>query len=473
MPTHAFPPDFLWGAASASFQIEGSPVADGAGESIWHRYVHTPGNTEYGDTGDVACDHYHRWPEDVALMKQLGLRAYRFSLSWGRLLPEGVGRVNQPGIDFYSRLVDALFEAGIAPMVTLFHWDYPQALQDRGGWLERGSAAWFAEYAETAFRALGDRVSLWLTLNEPEVFTECGFRSGSHAPGMKDFGASIVAGHNLIRGHGMAVDRFRAVVPNGQIGVAYALGPALPAEDTPAARAACRRQGAYDRRFIDPVQLGEYPPRLVRMLGDRMPTGWEDDLDQISRPTDLIGVNYYGKWKVTDAPDAGPENPMRTKWVRSFVVPEGQSSGFHDGDVPPVSIDGAPITPMGWPIRPEGLCRTLRWLKKRYGDLDQYVTENGAAGPDRPGPDGKVHDAYRIDYLHRHFIAAAPAIAAGCPLKGYMVWSLMDNLEWAAGYRVRMGLLGIDFDTLERRIKDSGDWYAGVIRRNGVDDITG
>src|ERR1051325_1380330 len=297
-----FPEGFLWGAATASYQVEGSPLADGAGESIWHRFCHTPGKTERGETGDVACDHYRRWRDDVALMKELGLKAYRFSIAWPRVLPEGVGRVNSKGLDFYHQLVDALLDAGITPMITLFHWDYPQALWDRGGLISRESAEWFGAYAEEMFRALGDRVKLWLTLNEPEVFTDCGFRKGVHAPGLQDWKSMLVAGHNLLRGHGKAVQAFRAACPDGKIAVAYALGANLPEHDTAEDRGAARRNGAYSRRMCDPILLGEYPPRFEKMFAGLMPKDYQDDLPLISQKTDLIGVNYYSQWYVTHDP---------------------------------------------------------------------------------------------------------------------------------------------------------------------------
>ena len=464
-----FPDGFLWGVASASFQVEGYPRADGAGESIWDRFVHTPGKTEAGDTGDIACDHYHLWKQDVKLMKRLGVKAYRFSLSWCRLLPDGVGRVNQPGVDFYNRLIDELLANGITPMVTLFHWDYPQALQDRGGLFQRDSAEWFGEYAATAFRSYGDRVKLWLTLNEPAVFTDCGYRKGVHAPGLKEWDAMILAGHNLMRGHGRAVEALRGIDPKGKIGVAFALGPNLPELETREEYAAARRNGAYSRRICDPIMLGEYPPRFLQMFDGHMPPGFEKDMDLISQPVDILGVNYYSKWRVTHDPSVPF---LQSKGVPAWSKDSGQvnvhQSSFAKEPMPERGKRGEKLTPMGWAVCPEGLYETLAWARKRYGNYPMYITENNAAGFDVPGPDGIVHDQYRIDYLREHFRAARRAIEDGIDLRGYMVWTLMDNLEWAAGYRVRCGVVHTDFKTLKRTLKDSARWYKRVIAKNAV-----
>jgi beta-glucosidase len=463
-----FPPGFLWGAATASYQIEGSPLADDAGESIWHRFSHTPGKTEGGQTGDVACDSYRRWREDVRLLSDLNLKAYRFSISWPRVLPEGVGRANPAGLAYYGRLVDALLERGITPLVTLFHWDYPQALWDRGGLLNRDSAEWFGEYAATVFRALGDRVMLWLTLNEPAVFTDCGLRKGVHAPGLQDWDAMIVGGHNLMRGHGRAAQALRAVSPRGRIGVAFALGPNLPERDTAEDRAAARRNGAYSRRFCDPIHLGEYPPRFLAMFAGHMPAGFEKDMDLIHQPLDLIGVNYYSKWRVTWDPGVPFLASRGVPAWREQDGPPGKSS-FYKGSAPPVSNHGVPLTPIGWAIHPEGLRETLVWARQRYGDLDFYVTENGAASDETHMPrERELQDDYRIRYLRDHFLAAHEAIGQGVRLKGYMVWTLMDNFEWAAGYRVRCGLAYTDFRTQERIPKASARWYAQVAAANGL-----
>ncbi len=464
-----FPQGFLWGTASASYQIEGSPLADGAGESIWHRFTHTPGKTERGETGDIACDHYRLWRDDVALMAELGLKAYRFSIAWGRLLPDGVGRVNQAGLDFYSRLIDELLAHGITPMVTLFHWDYPQALQDRGGCVNRDHAGWFGEYAALTFKHYSDRVKCWLTLNEPAVFTNCGYRSGCHAPGLQDWDAMLAAGHNLMRGHGRAVQALRSIDAAGKIGVAFALGTNLPDRDTPEDHAAARRNRAFSRRFCDPIMLGEYPPRFLEMVKGHMPPGFEKDLPLIHQPVDLVGVNYYSQWRVTHDPSV-PFLQSRgvAAWDEGNTRTDSMQSSFAKKAVPERGKRGEPLMPIGWAVLPEGLRETLLWARNRYGNYDFYVTENNALGCDESRVEDAVHDQYRIDYLRSHFLAARQAIADGVNLKGYMVWSLMDNLEWASGFRIRAGLAHVDFKTNKRTLKDSARWYRGVIQGNRV-----
>ena len=462
-----FPQGFLWGTASASYQIEGSPLADGAGESIWHRFTHTPGKTERGETGDIACDHYRLWRDDVALMAELGLKAYRFSIAWGRLLPDGVGRVNQAGLDFYSRLIDELLAHGITPMVTLFHWDYPQALESRGGCMNRDHAEWFGEYAALIFKSYSNRVKLWLTLNEPAVFTDCGFRSGRHAPGLQDWDAMLAAGHNLMRGHGRAVQALRSIDAAGKIGVAFALGANLPENDTPEDRAAARRNGAYSRRICDPIMLGHYPVRFLEMFEGHMPRGFEKDLPLISQPVDIVGVNYYSKWRVTHDPSV-PFLQSRSvaAWEEENNKTGSMQSSFAKKAMPKLSKRGEPLMPIGWAVLPEGLYETLLWARSRYGNHDFYVTENNSLGCDENRLAAAIHDQYRIDYLRLHFLAARQAIADGVDLKGYMVWSLMDNLEWASGFRIRAGLVHVDFKTQKRTLKDSAQWYRGVIQRN-------
>jgi beta-glucosidase len=418
----------------------------------------------------VACDHYRRWRGDVALMKGLGLKAYRFSIAWPRVLPQGVGRINAKGMSFCSKLVDELLAANITPMITLFHWDYPQALWDRGGLMTRDSAEWFGEYADKVFRALGDRVRLWLTLNEPEVFTDCGFRKGVHAPGLKDWKAMIVAGHNLMRGHGLAVQALRAACPKGKIGVAYALGPNLPDKDTPEDRDCARRNGAYSRRICDPILLGEYPPRFEKMFAGMMPKGYEADLPLISQKTDLIGVNYYSKWHITYDPSVPY---LQSKGALAWDHKEGGAiaqSGFFKGKTPTRSKRGVRLSPHGWEILPEGLYETLRWARNRFGNHEFFVTENGTAGNDDLFTrDEELHDSYRIEYLRGHLQFAHRAIQEGLKLRGYMQWSLLDNLEWAAGYRIRCGMTYTDFKTQQRTFKDSARWYQQVIAKNAVE----
>ena len=443
-PADQFPARFLWGAATSAYQIEGSPLADGAGPSIWHDFTHTPGQTVAGDTGDIACDHYRRYPEDVALMRTLGLQAYRFSVSWSRVLPDGIGDVNRKGLDFYSRLVDGLLAAGIQPLVTLYHWDLPSALDHRGGWLNPESARWFGDYAELMFRALDDRVSLWITLNEPWVVCDAGYLHGVHAPGHRSISETVEASRNLMRAHGEAVRRYRSAGRN-RIGIAINLEPKYPVSNGEADEAATRRADAYmNRQFLDPIFFGRYPRELL----DLSPEGWADpapdDARLMREPIDFLGINYYSRGVTCDDPAAAA--------IRASRVPQPQ----------------APHTTLDWEVFPSGLTDTLVWVKNRYGDLPLYVTENGAAYDD-PAPDhGNVDDPDRVTYLHQHLRAAHDAIRRGVDLRGYFVWSLLDNLEWAYGFSQRFGIVHVDFATQKRTVKASGRFYANVIQTNGA-----
>ncbi len=440
-----FPAGFLWGAATSSYQIEGSPLADGAGASIWHRFAHASGNILGGDTGDVACDHYRRWESDVELMKELGLNSYRYSIAWGRVLPEGTGRVNEKGLDFYRRLTDRLLERGLVPNVTLYHWDLPVALEDRGGWTNRDIASWFADYAQVLFEALGDRVPLWATLNEPWVVVDGGHLHGAHAPGRKGVAAAAAAAHHLLLAHGAAVERYRALGCPHRIGIVLNLEPKDPASDTPEDLAATSRAHTYfNEQFGDAVFLGRYPEGLRELYG----AGWREpaigDLARISTPIDFLGVNYYTRALTKHDPANAPIGDAR-------VLPPGAE----------------PMT-TGWEFFPQGLARTLCWVKERWGDRPVYVTENGGAYAD-PAPDaaGRVHDPLRVTCYRENLRACLEAIERGVDLRGYFAWSLMDNLEWAAGYSQRFGLVQVDFATQERRIKASGEFYRDVIRTNG------
>lgn len=440
---YAFPEGFLWGAATAAHQIEGSPLADGAGASIWTRFAHTPGMTLGGDTGDVACDHYRRWREDVALMRELGLRAYRFSVSWSRVLPDGTGRVNQAGLDFYSRLVDALLEAGIEPLLTLYHWDLPAALDDRGGWLNRDCADWFADYGRTLYRALDGRVKKWVTLNEPWVITDGGYLHGALAPGHRSRYEAPIASHNLMRAHGAAVQAYRAEGRH-EIGLVVNIEPKYPASDSAEDQAAVRRAHAYmNEQYLDPALLGRYPPALKEIFGDAWPDWPAADFEAIRQPLDFIGVNYYTR-SVTRA---ATSYPLDAAAVR-------QPLGTY--------------TETGWEVFPQGLTDTLLWVKERYGDIPLYVTENGAAFFDPPVAEGgRIRDPLRIDYLHKHLRAVREAIARGCDVRGYMAWSLLDNLEWSLGYSKRFGIVHVNYATQQRTPKDSARWYREVIATNG------
>lgn len=442
-----FPEGFLWGCATAAYQIEGSPLADGAGPSIWHRFSHTPGNVERGDTGDVACDHYRRWRDDVALMRELGLKAYRFSVAWPRVLPDGRGPVNEAGLAFYHRLVDALLEADIVPFITLYHWDLPGALQDLGGWANRDVAGWFADYAALLFDRLGDRVRHWITLNEPWCVAHLGYIAGVHAPGMRDLWAGLRAVHHLLLAHGRAVQAFRASnVKEGRIGITLNLAPQYPASRSEADLAAAQRADAYQNRlFLDPIFSGRYPELLVRRFNDAWPDAPQADLETIATPIDFLGINYYSRGVVAHAPGAGLLE------TRSVAQP-------------------GPHTAMGWEIYPEGLFELLVRIHGEYGGPTLYITENGAAFEDRLEPSGGVRDTDRLDYLRRHFLQAHRAIEAGVRLQGYFVWSLMDNFEWAHGYSKRFGIVYVDYETQRRVIKRSGYWYREVIARNGLEN---
>jgi beta-glucosidase len=447
MALETFAPSFLWGAATAAYQIEGAWQEDGKGESIWDRFSHTPGKTLNGDTGDVACDHYHRYSEDVALMKSLGLKSYRFSISWPRLFPSSSGEINQKGVDFYNRLIDSLLEAGITPLPTLYHWDLPQALQDAGGWPNLQTAYHFADYAEAAFKAYGDRVPQWITLNEPWCVAHLGYLTGEHAPGRKDLGECLAAGHTLLLAHGLAVQRFRALCPEGRIGLTDNVASVRSATDSEADQAAARRWDAYfNRWFFDPIFNGEYPAELREGFGNLLPEITEEQRSVIHGPQDFIGVNYY-------SPSVVAHNP------EGLVL-----------NVKGVGKPGAPVTAMGWVIDPRGLYEILTQLRDIYKSPAIYVTENGAAFDETPNADGYVQDEPRRVYLRYHFRAAHAAMMSGVRLGGYFVWSLMDNFEWAHGYSKRFGIVHVDYATQKRTPKLSAAWYAQVIRQNAVGD---
>lgn len=442
-----YPERFLWGAATSAYQIEGDPLADGAGPSIWQRFAHTPGQTSNGDTGDIATDHYHRVEDDVRLMRELGLAAYRFSIAWGRVLPEGTGRVNAAGVAFYDRLVDTLLEHGITPMATLYHWDLPAALDDRGGWMNRDVADWFAEYAVVVFRALGDRVPLWVTLNEPWVVMHNGYAVGVNAPGHRSLYEPPIVGHNLLRAHGKAVQAYRTEGKR-QIGLAVNLEPKQPASDRAEDIAATQRADAYvNRYFLDPVYLGQYPAEVPEMFGAAWPDFPASDWEGIRQPFDFLGVNYYARRVTQTSPSEWP--------TRTESVPQSPLSRTH--------------TEMGWEVFPAGLTEALVGVKERYGDRALYITENGAAFYDPPHAiDGRVDDPLRVSYLREHLRAAHDAIAQGVDLRGYFAWSLLDNFEWNHGYTKRFGIVHVDFETQARTPKESARFYTEVIRTNGA-----
>ena len=450
----SFPENFIWGAATSSYQIEGAWDEDGKGESIWDRYSHTPGKVIDGSTGDVACDHYHRWPEDIALMKSLGLKAYRFSMSWPRILPDGRGRVNQAGLDFYSRLVDGLLAADIIPFVTLYHWDMPQALQDQGGWPERATAEAFAEYTEAASRHLGDRVKNWITHNEPWCASILSYALGEHAPGLRDMSAAIRASHHLLLSHGWAVPIIRANSPDSEVGITLNFEATEPASGSPAdARQTRLEDGMYNRWFVSALYGRHYPADIVAHYEPLFPNGMDfiqpGDFEAIAAPTDFLGVNYYTRRIVRD--ETAEDNAPQTRFP----------------DLPKCDMHSGVWDPVYWEIYPHGLYDLLNRLYFEYKPAKLYVTENGTSFLTGPDEDGHIRDINRLNYLRDHFAAAYRAMQNDVPLAGYFVWSLMDNFEWAKGYQQRFGIVWVDYETQQRTPKDSALWYSQVIADNG------
>jgi len=448
-----FGKNFVWGAATAAYQVEGAAAQDGRGPSVWDAFCRKAGKVAEGDTGDTACDHYHRYREDIAMMRDLGIQAYRFSISWSRVLPDGTGRVNHQGMDFYHRLVDELLRQGIEPYPTLFHWDYPQELYLQGGWLNRDSVEWFGEYAELAGRQLGDRVKNWWTLNEPPCFLGLGHVTGIHAPGLQlDWPDFFLATKHALMAHGRSVQALRATarqpiaigyVPISHIGI--------PADESPENIEAAReftfgvptadRTFWYSRLYLDPVVLGEWPEECVRVLTDRGPEVTTEDLALMSQPIERLGLNFYAAPYIRRGADGKPE---------TVALPPGHPRSAFD-----------------WPVTPEGLYWSVRFHEERYG-LPTMIAENGLSCRDWVSEDGAVHDPQRIDYLSRHLKGLHRADDEGYQIQGYFHWSLMDNFEWAEGYRHRFGLIHVDFQTLRRTPKDSAAWYAQVIANNGL-----
>jgi beta-glucosidase len=444
-----FPEGFLWGAATSSYQIEGAWNQDGRGESIWDRFTRRPGNILDGSNGDNACRHYERMPQDVVLMKSLGLKSYRFSIAWPRVLPQGVGAINAAGLDFYDRLVEQLLSANIIPMATLYHWDLPQALQEAGGWANRESVDWFAGYARAVWDRLGDRVKFWVTLNEPWVAAFLGHATGEHAPGRCDFSLAYQTVHHLLLAHGRAVQVFRQGGYGGEIGIVLNLDHLVPASPGVADQAACRR--AYDENaslFLEPLFHGRYPEQLFDWIGPHQPLVRSGDLDLIRQPVDLLGINYYQTHSVEYA-------------VNGSLLKLRAS---------PVSAPGWGLTAMGWGINPPGLTAVLLDVKNRCGNPKIYITENGCALHDAPDEMGFVEDWSRVNYIRDHLHAAHAALRAGANLRGYYAWSLMDNFEWAWGYGPRFGLVRVDFETGQRNPKQSARWYSEVIASNGFSE---
>jgi len=438
--SRVFPAGFAWGAATASYQIEGAVTADGRGESIWDRFSHTPGRVANGDTGDVSCDHYHRWRDDVAIMAGLGLNAYRFSVAWPRVIPAGTGAVNAAGLDFYDRLVDELLARGIDPHVTLYHWDLPQALEDAGGWPARSTALAFAEYASVVASRLGDRVTHIATINEPHIVSDHGYRHGRHAPGRVDPPAALAAAHHLLVGHGLAVQAIRAAAPRVAAGIVLNLDALHPASghvlDLEATIVA---HDQVNRWFLDPVSGRGYPEDGARAWNWTRAEIRDGDLALIAAPIDFLGVNYYSH-----------------RYIRSRLLPRLEPMPGADDE----------RTGLGWSVYPAGLTEVLQFTASRTGDLPLYVTENGAAYP--ADPRDPTADPDRVRFLRRHLEAALDALALGVPLRGYFAWSLLDNFEWALGYEPRFGIVHVDYDSLERSVRDSGRLLSEVARTGRV-----
>jgi beta-glucosidase len=439
--TAELPANFLWGVATSAYQIEGAVAEDGRTPSIWDTFARVPGAVHQGEHGDVACDHYHRMPEDVALIQSLGVDSYRFSVSWPRVQPGGRGPVNAAGVGFYDRLVDELLTKGVAPWVTLYHWDLPQELEDAGGWPERDTAYRFAEYAGLVHDALGDRVRTWTTLNEPWCSAMLGYDQGLHAPGRTDFPDAMRAVHHLLLGHGLAGRALRAAAPaDFELGITLNMGTAYPASDSPRDVAAARRaDGLGARIYLDPLVHGHYPEDVVRDIAERgaeLPVR-DGDLEIISTPLDVLGVNYYSSHT-----HAGGDTPGEDRVVES----------------------GLPVTAMGWDIVPQGFTDLLVRISRDYPGLPMVITENGAAFDDSAGADGFVDDEPRVRYIADHIRAVGSAVAAGADVRGYFAWSLMDNFEWAYGYDKRFGIVRVDYDTQERTPKRSALWYRDTIR---------
>lgn len=434
-----FPDDFAFGVATAAYQIEGAATEDGRGLSIWDTFSHTAGKVRHGDTGDIACDHYHRTDEDLDLLVDVGVNAYRFSVAWPRVVPDGRGPVNQKGLDFYRRLVDELRSRNISPMATLYHWDLPQGLQDTGGWEKRDTASRFAEYTAVVADELGDVVDRWITLNEPWCSAFVGHLEGRHAPGATSLTSALSASHHLLLGHGLSVQALRAANVRGEVGITLNLCDVHAADEAGRA-AASRIDGNENRWFLDPLFRGAYPADMMSWYADRADLSAirAEDSVVIAQPLDFLGVNYYEQHEVVDDPEERLHNARK-------LTPT------------------PPITDSGIAVRPDGLANILRRISSDYTNLPLYVTENGAAYFDYATPEGAVDDVERVDFLEQHFAAVHDCITSGVDVRGYYVWSFMDNFEWAEGYRLRFGIVHVDYPSQRRTIKASGQWYRALI----------
>ena len=443
---YLFPKDFLWGVSTSAYQIEGAVKEDGRGTTIWDTFSYTKGKVLNGDTGDVACDHYHRYKEDIRLMKELGLQVYHFSSAWTRILPDGKGKVNQAGIDFYSRLVDEVLEQGMQAWLTLYHWELPQVLHDEGGWTSRDTGDYFVEYANIMYKALGDRVSYWLTHNEPWVISYLGYGEGIHAPGIQDWKQAIQVSHNLLVSHGKAVEAFRSYNYPSKIGLNPNLYPVYTETDSPEDKEAGKRYFEYQNTwFLQALLQGSYPDRLWNYYEERglAPQVGQDDMQTIQQKIDFLGVNYYSRIRV---------RYKQGQWLDAEMALE----------------PGSPRTDMDWEIFPQGLYEILKHIHTTYPSIDLYITENGAACKDFISSDGAVHDNDRIDFLREHFKNGWKAIQEGVALKGHLVWSFLDNFEWSYGYSKRFGMVYVDYKTQKRTLKDSAFFFQKVIENNGL-----
>ncbi len=445
-----FNSNFIFGAATAAFQIEGAWNEDGKGESIWDRFTHTKGKIRNGDTAEIACDHYHRYPEDIALMKELSLDAYRFSLAWTRIMPEGTGRVNRAGVDFYNKLVDALLEAGINPYITLFHWDLPLALQKNyRGFQNREIVNFYGDYVEIVVRALGDRVTNWITINEPWEYAAFGHFLGYHAPGKKSLWAYFSVMHNLLRAHGRAMEIIKSIVPESRAGITISMTPVHPATDSDKDRWSAMVANEFMNHItLSPLYKGEYPETLWERMGLFTPKVHDGDMDLIQTPTDFLGVNLYSRehamyrWYI----------PFLNTWVTGEDVPDRE-----------FTRDGREYSSMGWEVYPDVMYESLKIVQDQYGNPPVYITENGVPYTDTVA-DGKLRDPKRIEFIRNYLSRARDAIREGADVRGYFYWTLMDNFEWAEGLSKRFGLVYVDFETQERIIKESGYWYRDLVR---------
>ncbi len=450
MTLQPFPKDFVWGVATSAQQIEGAFDEDGRGESVWDRYARLSGSIVDKTNPKVACDHYHRWRDDIGMLEWLGVGAYRFSIAWPRIVPDGDGKVNPKGLDFYDAFVDRLLAAGIQPFVTLNHWDIPQALQDRGGWTSRATVDAFVRYADAVSRRLGDRVGNWVTHNEPWCMAHLGYETGVHAPGLHLPSVSLRVAHHLLLSHGRAVEVLRRNSPRAEVGIVLILASVYPATGSDADRDAVRHlDGSFNRWYLDPLYRGAYPEdaiadrvKLGHLASPRLPFVMEGDLETIATPTDFLGVNYYSRSVVKAGPKGAP--------VAVQVVPDEE------------------LTAMGWEVYPDSMYEVLARVHKEYAPPRIYLTENGAAYPDEPGPNGHLADTRRVEYLRSHIAAAQRAMADGVPLGGYFVWSLMDNFEWSQGLSKRFGLYHVDYANQARTPRASAFWYRDVIAQGAV-----